>query len=940
MATKTFEELKQMAIQIRDEKTNKQNTATRIGTQMLEHLNKLEQEYYNKENIETKTGENIAISNNISSSGVYSYKDENIKATINGRKIYTPIKKGIEYKFKIKSIDGGNIIANFMLLRYNEDDYNFQFINTNSEKTLNFIPEEDYYGYYLYYGSSNTATSVQIDFKEYRDIDKELYSEVLGVADNIYPDPYLMSKEDIKFFYGVNKIDIIGNVNFYDGKVTIAPGGFFAVYLDLDKIKYIPTSDYLNGIIKLDAQGTGHGLNIAFDKSQPNIFGHYYSFSSDEKYKGWVSIYNQIGMSSLTNQCRVTFDNRQGTDDIVIHRCLLWKGDDVPVTGLLMKQFLASTNKVNTLISKNYAPYYTEFNLYGGRIVITALDKNKLSFIPNSEYAAYFGYDFYLQDSPFKVGDTINFGVKDCNISGIAGFMSCIFYNNENTEISREQIVLSTNSLLKKIARIPEGTIKVLIRLQIEPGSGGSLSVGDNYLTPYNSNNSYERDSIKSKNTKNASYGVVYVDAIRGNDLNDGLTENTALATFAEAFNKTGIDTTIILIGDTTENLNIKSKTNQRSVRLIGKSGKLNRIICGTKIDDAILVEGTTNVYQKQMSTFTSADRFQLFQHDVFDETTLISENERHPLQRGKTYRCDSTKIIRTNSLDDVKTSEVYKYYYDTESKILYFKIKEGSNLKQNPIYYPKGNGIYGNDGSVLFEVVNVEVWYGVMSLQNCHGGRAVDCAAKYSFGGGAWSWDGSIGLELIRCEATRAFSGTTTGDGFNAHSTTTGSALAKHTTATLIDCWSHDNNDDGYSDHERCETTIIGGLFEYNVKGGLTPSYGAHDKYMGCYVRNNVNGGIYHVGTAEDGGVGGQTECINCISEGNSWNYGVADGTEENPNKLILINCISKKGKEEFKPFSTHDFIEMTNCYDYESTTIKSGATQNITIKNGVLVE
>lgn len=48
MATKTFEELKQLAIQIRDEKTNKQNTATRIGTQMLEHLNKLGQDYYDK----------------------------------------------------------------------------------------------------------------------------------------------------------------------------------------------------------------------------------------------------------------------------------------------------------------------------------------------------------------------------------------------------------------------------------------------------------------------------------------------------------------------------------------------------------------------------------------------------------------------------------------------------------------------------------------------------------------------------------------------------------------------------------------------------------------------------------------------------------------------------------------------------------------------------
>lgn len=51
MATKTFEELKQLAIQIRDEKTNKANTATRIGTQMIEHLNKLEQEYYNKDGV-------------------------------------------------------------------------------------------------------------------------------------------------------------------------------------------------------------------------------------------------------------------------------------------------------------------------------------------------------------------------------------------------------------------------------------------------------------------------------------------------------------------------------------------------------------------------------------------------------------------------------------------------------------------------------------------------------------------------------------------------------------------------------------------------------------------------------------------------------------------------------------------------------------------------
>ena len=62
MATKTFDELNQLAIQIRDEKTNKQNTATRIGTQMLEHLEKLEQDYYDKTTINNRTSEyNVSI---------------------------------------------------------------------------------------------------------------------------------------------------------------------------------------------------------------------------------------------------------------------------------------------------------------------------------------------------------------------------------------------------------------------------------------------------------------------------------------------------------------------------------------------------------------------------------------------------------------------------------------------------------------------------------------------------------------------------------------------------------------------------------------------------------------------------------------------------------------------------------------------------------------
>ena len=387
--------------------------------------------------------------------------------------------------------------------------------------------------------------------------------------------------------------------------------------------------------------------------------------------------------------------------------------------------------------------------------------------------------------------------------------------------------------------------------------------------------------------------------------------------------------------------MNIKTKSNQRSVRLIGKRGLVNRIICGTKIDSGTLVAGTTNVYQTPLSSFSDADHFQLFQHEVFDESTLIPDNERHPLQRGKTYRCDSTKITRVTSLDAVKTSEGYTFFYDTDAQMLYVKIKEGTTLATNPVYIPGGSGISGNDGSVAFEMVNIECWYGSISLRFCHGGRAIDCAAKYALGGGAWSWEAAIGVEFIRCEAARAFSGSSTGDGFNAHSTTTDPALAKHTVATMIDCWSHDNNDDGYSDHERCETTIIGGLFEYNVKAGLTPSYGCHDTIYNAYCRKNVNNGIALVGgaSAVEGGRGSQIFVMSCICENNTNNYYVS-GTNAGTSDLNtgkFVNCVSLNASAVGYLCGNMAQIELNNCSDSGSPTAKSG---NVIVNNAALVE
>lgn len=883
--------------------------------------------------------------NQINATGRYAYTDTGIVMGSNAgsQKVRTFLVAGQPYQFTLTPV-GGNAPVNIQGIKA---DGTFGIIGsmtlTPDGATKTVTPTENYYGFTIYYGVKTTATSVNVLF-EIPTTEGMGLPDGMGDAINFYPDPFIEAGADIAALPGVYNIMVSGKPQYYADHIVLPVGAFLGVLLDLSQLPYTPKTDYLNALMKVDAPGTGQALSVAFDPTTINAFSSAVALTIDPQYDGWLSFYNITGRSSLSNRCRVTFDNRKGTQPLTIYRCMLWTGQNVAPFGMFAKQAWDAWKKVKEIHIKttNYAPYYNEFNLQGSAMNVVRTRTTLSYTVNNAGTTAFIGYDFNLVDSPFDIGDVIGYGADNVVVSSATtSAMYCIFYN-DSAEISRLSLQLNAGGFCTHSGTIPEKTTRILIRYQIN-GVGAAISVGDNYLTKgeINKLSEWERQSIKHGTTVNTTpAAVVYVDAVNGNDTNPGTTESAALATFAAAFSKTGVDTTIILIGDTTERLNIKTKSNQRSVRLIGKRGLVNRIICGTKIDSGTLVAGTTNVYQTPLSSFSAADHFQLFQHEVFDESTLIPDNERHPLQRGKTYRCDSTKITRVTSLDAVKTSEGYTFFYDTDAQMLYVKIKEGTTLAANPVYIPDGSGISGNDGSVAFEMVNIECWYGSISLRFCHGGRAIDCAAKYAFGGGAWSWEAAIGVELIRCEAARAFSGSSTGDGFNAHSTTTGPAMAKHTVATMIDCWSHDNNDDGYSDHERCETTIIGGLFEYNVKAGLTPAFGCQDMIYNAYCRKQVNNGIALVGgaTAEEGGRGSQIFVIGCICENNANNYYVSgdkSGADENFGKFV--NCISLNGSKYGYLCGANARIELNNCTDSGSPTAKSG---NVIVNNAALVE
>lgn len=345
------------------------------------------------------------------------------------------------------------------------------------------------------------------------------------------------------------------------------------------------------------------------------------------------------------------------------------------------------------------------------------------------------------------------------------------------------------------------------------------------------------------------------------------------------------------------------------------------------------LVDGYDNLYKVTTNISFDENNVWLFQDGIADETTLISDEERHPLQRGYAYRCEDTKIERckTNvlneALEEITSSDVYKWFYDASTSSLYFS-RPSVITETNPLCCSLHNSLFKNaDRRISLHMSGVETKYMMFNITRTTGSVIKDCKASNAFGAGAFVYDQALSAEFIRCEASRCFSGNN-GDGFNAHSKTTGDIYSKQTTVSLIDCWSHDNSDDGYSDHERSEITIMGGLFEYNGKAGITPSYGSHCTCYNVYSRNNYSGFYYGgAATEAEGGQYGQMYCVNCIAENNNRGGARAgfkvDGAH---NKMELVGCKSIGNNYGFIVGNEQNIGKLIDCSAINNAVVKSG--------------
>ena len=258
-----------------------------------------------------------------------------------------------------------------------------------------------------------------------------------------------------------------------------------------------------------------------------------------------------------------------------------------------------------------------------------------------------------------------------------------------------------------------------------------------------------------------------------------------------------------------------------------------------------------------------------IFQYGVEDQMTAISDSNRTYVHARRDYRCDVTRLFRVNSIQEVEDCTAYAWYQD--SGILYYSRPQSVD-STHPLFRGYGS-MFSNTSGKELHFNGLRIYGKTFNITATLNSVVAECSAIGCFGGYGFQFDNSRNLLLSRCEGALVETNFTssTGDGFNVHSTASGAdGSIMLSTFSLIDCWAHDNFNDGYSDHECCAGRIVGGCYEYNScgsdgqggriynasgkvghGGGITPSHGAHDTIDGAIVQCNFEDGVRYTSDA-----------------------------------------------------------------------------------------
>lgn len=342
-------------------------------------------------------------------------------------------------------------------------------------------------------------------------------------------------------------------------------------------------------------------------------------------------------------------------------------------------------------------------------------------------------------------------------------------------------------------------------------------------------------------------YKSVYV-ATDGSDADGNGSKEKPYRTISRAYSDlVWNDGEIIVRGGDyiSENYSLINSTVSRfsEVKLKAHNNEIVRIISGQHITAATLEAGYTKVYKADNPYTLPTGTLVIWQHDIDDENTEITLANRHPVHGNLTYRMPSTKIVKAANLADIEASSEPKWF--NVGTTIYFSKVAGSDIVDNPIIIPQVEGYM----TAYRNVENIKFLYRDLLINSKTDFLRVESLfntrSAFVFVTGAES-------NLIECRAAGSKN-----DGFN---------INFNSKVKEIDCWAHDNDDEGSSSHNVSEVSRLRGLYEHNVSG-ITDVHSAKVKMDGVLVLNG--GDITFTFSLNTGQNIGNATLINCVTDG-----------------------------------------------------------------------
>lgn len=328
---------------------------------------------------------------------------------------------------------------------------------------------------------------------------------------------------------------------------------------------------------------------------------------------------------------------------------------------------------------------------------------------------------------------------------------------------------------------------------------------------------------------------TVYV-APDGSDANNG-SRAAPLETLQVALAKIGGEGEIVMLAGDYEGAKVNLAT-ARKVTIRSESGNGVKVFLGEKVMGGSFTHYYGNMWTAPVRTVVPAqgdqNRYWIF--EMGTPEGAIPEAARRPQQRGRNHRLDHFRLGQAASIASVDYANGRYFISDG---MLYLRTSNGEPPAPDqefriPSQTAGESFVFGATAQCDITLEGIEIYCGVndVDLSGAAAYRVAGCKFFGAGNSGILAVNVPVGIEE-GCEyAANANDGS---------SPVNGAPTVEQ--ITVIDAWSHDNGDEGHSIHQNCRGTYLGGLYEYNANGGITPAIGGSAVILGTYTRGNVSG-------------------------------------------------------------------------------------------------